>query len=603
MSIAPRLRAHYVLSTHWDREWYQSFQNYPLSTGAAAGPGHWPGWRTGGCVGPFQTDGQAIILEDYLEIRPDRRPQLERLAQAGQLVIGPWYVLPDEFLVSGESLIRNIRHGREHRAQLWRRPRPSRLRVRPLRPQQPDAADLCRLWHSRRVDLARAESPDDAPRALAGADGTELVVYRFPGGGYCDYTFQVRHAREFGVPVDAEPGGRPTCAPIWRTRPNTPRSIPSCVFDGGDHEEWDQATYSAMFDLRRQGGGRIRHRAHEPGRLSGGSAAAARAHRHGGGRRTARAGPLLRRPAMGHSRRAVAAGLDQADQRAVRVAADAVGRTDGAWRAFWLGREAPQGFLDVAWRWLIKNHPHDSICGCSIDVVHEDMKFRFSQARQIAERLTVEATRSIAASVTGDLADDELRVVVFNPLSAPLDETVEVDATDPDRLADLQRVLWIRAKARVPHLWRRTGRRFRISGWARPRTGARCGCYETKFPEAYRTHDVRVSLPLSIPAVGYTTLTVRADPQGHATRHPATPGLAVDERSMENEFLRVTIESNGTLTLLDKRTGETYAPGADLRGRRGHRRRLVSRPGDQRPDVSSPRRAARRSRWSTTGRN
>ena len=79
-----------------------------------------------------------------------------------------------------------------------------------------------------------------------------------------------------------------------------------------------------------------------------------------------------------------------------------------SWAHRLLGTEYPQGFLNVAWKWLLKNHPHDSICGCSIDVVHEDMKFRFSQTEQIAERLTLEATRSLAANVSGDVNDNEL---------------------------------------------------------------------------------------------------------------------------------------------------------------------------------------------------
>ncbi len=91
----------------------------------------------------------------------------------------------------------------------------------------------------------------------------------------------------------------------------------------------------------------------------------------------------------------------------------------------------------------------------------------------------------------------------------------------------------------------------------------------TKFPQAYKTNDVTVILPLAIPALGYMTLTVREgklapkdEIVGEAmqpTRHPETPGLATSERSMENEFLAVAIESNGTLTLTDKRTREVYS--------------------------------------------
>ncbi len=101
----------YVVShTHWDREWYEPFQVYRA--------------RLIRCVDKllaifatnpeykyFLLDGQTIVLEDYLEVRPEREPVLRDLVCAGKLQIGPWYVLPDEFLVSGEAIIRNLLRG------------------------------------------------------------------------------------------------------------------------------------------------------------------------------------------------------------------------------------------------------------------------------------------------------------------------------------------------------------------------------------------------------------------------------------------------------------------------------------------------------------
>ena len=57
-------------------------------------------------------DGQTIVLEDYLAIRPEEEPRIRRLVGAGRLEVGPWHVLPDEFLVSGESIVRNLLEGR-----------------------------------------------------------------------------------------------------------------------------------------------------------------------------------------------------------------------------------------------------------------------------------------------------------------------------------------------------------------------------------------------------------------------------------------------------------------------------------------------------------
>ncbi|MBC7645223.1 MAG: hypothetical protein H7123_08855, partial [Thermoleophilia bacterium] len=97
--------------THWDREWYQPFERFRmmlvhavdriLDTLEAE-----PAFTT------YVLDGQTIVLDDYLAIRPEARPRIERLVRAGRLEVGPWYILPDEFLVSGESLVRNLLEGR-----------------------------------------------------------------------------------------------------------------------------------------------------------------------------------------------------------------------------------------------------------------------------------------------------------------------------------------------------------------------------------------------------------------------------------------------------------------------------------------------------------
>ncbi len=56
-------------------------------------------------------DGQTIVLEDYLQMRPEREADLRGYVQSGRMLIGPWYILPDEFLVSPEATIRNLLEG------------------------------------------------------------------------------------------------------------------------------------------------------------------------------------------------------------------------------------------------------------------------------------------------------------------------------------------------------------------------------------------------------------------------------------------------------------------------------------------------------------
>ncbi len=105
-----------VSHTHWDREWYQTSQQFRMRLVRAvdavldtldADP----------AFSYFMLDGQTIVLDDYLEVRPENAPRLRRLAREGRLLVGPWYLQPDEYLVGGESLIRNLQFGRRGAAE------------------------------------------------------------------------------------------------------------------------------------------------------------------------------------------------------------------------------------------------------------------------------------------------------------------------------------------------------------------------------------------------------------------------------------------------------------------------------------------------------
>ena len=101
---------HVVSHTHWDREWYLPFQLFRLKLVHLVDrllellEGD-PAFRT------FTLDGQTAVLDDYLQMRPENEARLRSLVQAGRLLIGPWHILPDEFLVSPEATVRNLLAG------------------------------------------------------------------------------------------------------------------------------------------------------------------------------------------------------------------------------------------------------------------------------------------------------------------------------------------------------------------------------------------------------------------------------------------------------------------------------------------------------------
>src|SRR5947209_542346 len=106
-----------VHHTHWDREWWTTFQDFRirlvdvidqlLNTLEVN-----PRFRS------FLLDGQTIVLGDYLEVRPEEQSRVTEAIRRGRIECGPWYILPDEFLVGGEAHIRNLWLGRRTASRL-----------------------------------------------------------------------------------------------------------------------------------------------------------------------------------------------------------------------------------------------------------------------------------------------------------------------------------------------------------------------------------------------------------------------------------------------------------------------------------------------------
>jgi alpha-mannosidase len=561
-------RAFYVLSSHWDREWYQSFQDYRYRL-VRMMDHVLSGLESGKLKGPFYTDGQAILLEDYLEIRPDRRPRIEELVRTGRLSVGPWYVMPDEFLVSGESLIRNLRMGREVARSFGGKPS--------------DAGYICDIFgHNSQLPqifsgfgirgafLWRGINElDQRLVRWRGADGTELMTYVYGPTGYSDFAEKVRHVFDrTGVfdrartetDFDKYMKGEVTKTPI----------DPILVFDGGDHQGWDEEVYKVVVEKMALGEGEfqivhgslddylaealkqidrvekmVSGELREPGRFA--------AHNDG---RWVIPGVLSSRVWIKQENAECQSLLCQWAEPLSAFAAQV------------LDVEYPKGFIDTAWKWLIQNHPHDSMCGCCIDQVHEDVRYRFRQSRNIAERMTIEAAKRLAANVEGQIKENELRLVLFNPQAKPLHQTTELVVKVPLDWPAFNEFFGFEEKPAF-RIYDAQGNEIPYQRLSQARNQVKSRERYVKFPEVYRTNDVKVSLPVDIPAMGYTTLTIRpAEPfidldatriAREPTRHPETPGLATSEGSMANEFLDVTIEANGTLTLTDKRTGRTYS--------------------------------------------
>ena len=118
-----------VPHTHWDREWYDPFQTFRLKLVRLV-DGLLDLMERDSSYSHFLLDGQVAVIDDYLEIRPENEERLRALTIAGRISVGPWYILMDEFLVSGETIVRNLQTGlrragsRSAGSERWFRPTP-----------------------------------------------------------------------------------------------------------------------------------------------------------------------------------------------------------------------------------------------------------------------------------------------------------------------------------------------------------------------------------------------------------------------------------------------------------------------------------------------
>jgi alpha-mannosidase/mannosylglycerate hydrolase len=554
-----------VVSTHWDREWRETFQDLRYAMVRLIDRAI-DALEDGSLAGPFHTDGQTIVLEDYLEIRPERRARVEKLVREGRFETGPWYTMPDEFTVSGESLIRNLRLGREMARAGGARPSdagymPDMFGHNSQMPQIFAGCGITGAFIWRGIDTTEKRN-----FIWRGADGTELPCHKFGPIGYCTWTHQVGRRNEYDRNVEDDPKRFVALVERHLEAEAKATDIDSIlILEGGDHQTWNPRqlellfgalanhpkytiSHTGMDDHLRE---LVAQRGKITGVLDGELRTPGRPYPKPGEDPFDACGQWVI-PGVLSSR----VRLKQANSHCQTLLC-LWAEPFSAYAHAAIGAEYPQGFLNLAWKSLLQNHAHDSIDSCSIDQVHRDMAYRFDQCRLIADRLATEATSRIAASVEGDLAEREMRVAVFNPLPRDLARVVEVTLEIPANWPCFNEFFGFEPKPAF-RLFTADGAEVPYQRLGQAMNRLRQRVRERKWPETVMSNHVKVALPLEIPASGYTTLVVRGTEVVTNTRHPEVPGLATSERSMANERLSVQIEPNGTLTLTDRRNGRAY---------------------------------------------
>jgi alpha-mannosidase len=359
-----------VPHTHWDREWYLPFEQFRLRLGAVV-DGVLETLERDPSFTSFTLDGQAIVLEDYVEVRPENASRLQALLDAGRLEVGPSYVLPDEILVGGESLVRNLLLGR----RVCRRFRVEPSGVGYLPDSFGHPAQLPQILAGFGIGTmlfsrGMGDEIDDVGAVFRWRAGTAEVVACQMLSHYGNFAgLSWHHDAEERVRAIVEHFGE-----LMR-RAGQDEIV---LANGSDHLPIEPELPEILTELERTFGtafriGRYDEHAPEPDALPA----------HEGELVGSRLQNILR--GVNSARVYLKQANERAERRLLSIETAAALRT--------LREDAPYPTADLrlTWRDLLRNHPHDSICGCSCDEVHRDMLVRYEQLDRTLDYVEREA--------------------------------------------------------------------------------------------------------------------------------------------------------------------------------------------------------------------
>lgn len=374
-----------VPHTHWDREWYSPYQTFRMKLVDLLDD-LLPRLESDPSYAHFMLDGQMAVIDDYLEVRPHEEDRLRRLATAGRISVGPWYILVDEFLVSGETMVRDLQMGLERAASFG-----GGMQVGYLPDMFGHVAQMPQLlaqfgfehtvvWRGVPAAINSTGFRWEAP------DGSSVRAEYLPQG-YGNGAHLPTDAKElvariaefeetFAELLDGDV--------LWMN--GTDHLMPwphlgRVIAEANDLQDDYELTICSMTEhlARRTSDGLATWR----GELRSGS----------------RANLLM---GVASNRTDVKQAAARAERELERLAEplSALFLPAGRW---------PRSFLDLAWRDVVRNAAHDSICACSHDEVVDAVLHRFAEATRIGEGLTERALGQLGASFA------EAGAVVVNP--------------------------------------------------------------------------------------------------------------------------------------------------------------------------------------------
>ncbi len=548
----------FVIShSHWDREWYlpfRLFQNklailmdYLLDILDSE-----PSYRK------FVTDCQVAMLADYLEVRPEAKERVRAALAAGQIVAGPYYVPPNEWLINGEGYIRNLHLARRVLKDLGMTGPNCKAGY------SPDSAcsdfghpmQVPQIWKlSGLTSFVGRLSTRSSDFWWESMDGSRIHACKLVAG--------YSNAADLSENID-----KGALALIKAAKEVIPRYLTPNIllFNGNDHllpqrhigrlidraneiqQEiaFQQASYEEYTSAVEASVkvGHIEMPTYKGEFMEGGS-------READGK--------MRKVNGFFSTRVY---LKQANARCEQILA---GHAEPFSALAWIagGHGYPSAQLREAWTWVVRNHHHDSIPGTSTDAVNRECMTRYTWAEEMGTGIAVKKLNELANHVEGvpaGLAEksdqEDACIIAFNPHPWPYRGPVTFNLMDnwlycAEPSTRLVPLCYAMTQVAPPayFLTDGSGRKYAISGEPVPN--------DTGYKFNQGVTNKLLSFVADLPAFGYKVFTLHA---AEAPIVPSASDLHVDTTrgTMENEFLRVNVAADGTIAFVDKLSKRAY---------------------------------------------
>ncbi|MBD3354093.1 MAG: hypothetical protein GF364_21605 [Candidatus Lokiarchaeota archaeon] len=544
---------HIISHTHWDREWYLPFQNFRFRLvktidrcieifNKEIGFKH------------FNLDGQTIVLEDYLEIKPENKKILTQYIKEGKIGIGPWYLQCSPWLQTGEGIIRNLLYGYKMCERFQTKPVnlgyiPDQFIMPPMLPQIFKGFNIENTAFTRTMNDQYEKDKITTEFYWESPDGSKVLAFHLRSG--------------YGMAGFLPNDPQIAINQIALTRgqlESAPRSTKHVLmFNGSDHTDPDenlpeiiniwnneeelvedfgrlkQSTWNEYISEFKNEKPELKTIA---GELSG-----VKYH-------FASKGVFSNRMPIKQANFYLHSVLERFCEPFNSI-------------NWLLGGKYKSGFLTTAWKYLLQNQPHDSSWGASPDAIIKDMWTRFRWVKQISEEIFRRSAHELISRMDLKKYEEEqmngvnskgakhktYRITVFNP--SPWPRTDHVEGTISIEKDDYGKPLVIKDSEGNP-----------IASKFIPRepTGSDRYLYRTFVGShgALRTYLYQFKfLAIKVPPLGYETYNISVE-NDSASEIIGETYVNAKQDFLENDVIKVLVEKNGTLTLIDKELKLTY---------------------------------------------